>query len=146
MILVDSSIWINYLRGNNTPQASLLETLLGFEVIAVGDLMLAEILQGCVHDKEFEATRRALAQFDVVNICTPKTAVQAARNYRALREHGVTVRKTIDTLIATCCIENNLALLHSDRDFDHFAAHLGLRTVAGVSRGKVVENHHPTRR
>ena len=129
MILVDSSVWIDYFRGVVTPQAERLDTLLGKEPLAVGDLIVTEVLQGFASDRDFERARRLLATLVLVEIGGERIAVQAARNFRALRNRGVTMRKTIDTLIATRCMEGRLALLYSDRDFDPFVEHLGLRSA-----------------
>jgi predicted nucleic acid-binding protein len=129
MILVDSSVWIDYFRGRQTREAAQLDALLGVEPVAIGDLMLAEVLQGFVDDATF---RRALALFEPVPVLAiggRDIAVQAARNFRSLRARGVTVRKTIDTLIATRCIHDGLPMLFSDRDFDPFVSHLGLRAA-----------------
>ena len=133
MILVDSSVWIDYFRGAGTPQTELLDGLLGREALGVGDLILAEVLQGFQSDRDFNQAKRLLTSFELVTIVDREIALQAARNFRLLRVHGVTVRKTIDTLIATRCIRNGLILLHSDRDFEPFALHLGLR-VASMRR------------
>ena len=129
MILVDSSVWIDYFRGVATPQAERLDALLGKEPLAVGDLIVTEVLQGFASDRDFERARRLLATLVLVEIGGERVAVQAARNFRALRNRGVTMRKTIDTLIATRCMEGRLALLYSDRDFDPFVEHLGLRSA-----------------
>ncbi len=129
MILVDSSVWIDYFRGVPTPQTETLDNLLGRELLAVGDLILTEVLQGFDNDRDFDHVRRLLASLVVVELGGRDVAVQAARNFRKLRKLGATVRKTIDTIIATRCIESGFRLLHSDRDFDPFAAHLGLRVV-----------------
>lgn len=129
MILVDSSVWIDYFRGIATPQADRLDSLLGREPLLVGDLILAEILQGIIADREFDRVRRLLLTMDVINIGGAEVAIDAARHFRHLRSLGITVRKTIDTLIATRCIRDGHALLFSDRDFDPFVAHLGLRTA-----------------
>lgn len=129
MILVDSSVWIDYFRGAPTPAARTLDALLNSEKIAVGDLMLAEVLQGFRTDADFKAARKVLAAFTVIDICRRDVAIQAAQNFRKLRTLGVTVRKTIDTLIATRCIEDGMHLLHADRDFDPFETHLGLKVV-----------------
>ncbi len=127
MILVDSSVWIDYFRGVVTPQTDRLDTLLGQEPVAIGDLMLTEVLQGFTNDRDFETALAMLGALEVIEIGGREVAVQAARNYRALRARGITVRKTIDTLIATRCITDGVALLYSDRDFDPFVEHLGLR-------------------
>jgi predicted nucleic acid-binding protein len=127
LILVDSSVWIDYFRGAATPQADLLDALLGSEPLATGDLVLAEVLQGFSDDREFGQARRLLDTLDIVAIGGRDIAIAAAKNFRALRRLGVTARKTIDTVIATRCIVDGYALLYSDRDFDPFVRHLGLR-------------------
>lgn len=129
MILVDSSVWIDYFRGIATPQADRLDSLLGREPLLVGDLILAEILQGISADREFDRVRCLLLTMDVIVIGGAEVVIDAARHFRHLRALGITVRKTIDTLIATRCIRDGHALLFSDRDFDPFVAHLGLRTA-----------------
>ena len=126
MILVDSSVWIDYFRGIATPQSDRLDALLGSEPIATGDLILAEVLQGFADDRDFDRALSLLTELDVIDIGGQDIAIQAARNFRSLRTRGVTIRKTVDTLIATRCIENRLSLLHSDRDFDPFVTYLGL--------------------
>ena len=129
MILVDSSVWIDYFRGTATPQAEKLESLLGTEPIATGDLILTEVLQGFVSDRDFNQARKLLTSLVVVDLAGQDIAIQAAKNFRALRALGVSVRKTIDTVIATRCIESGLPLLYSDRDFDPFVERLGLRSA-----------------
>lgn len=129
MILVDSSVWIDFFRGVATPQVDVLDRLLGVEPLAVGALILAEVLQGFRADKEFNQARKLLLTLEQLEIGGQEIAVQAARNFRTLRERGVTIRKTIDTLIATKCIESDIALLFSDRDFDPFVEYLGLRSA-----------------
>jgi len=129
LILVDSSVWIDYFRGTVTPQTDRLDALLGSEPLATGDLMLAEVLQGFDDDRDFDQARRLLDPLDIVDIGSREIAIGAAKNLRALRRLGVTARKTIDTLIATRCIVDGHALLYSDRDFDPFVAHLGLRSA-----------------
>ncbi len=129
MILVDSSVWIDYFRGTVTPQTERLDELLGSEPVAVGDLILAEVLQGFSSDRDFNKARKLLTSLDMVEIGGVDVAIEAARNFRSLRELGITVRKTIDTMIATRCIEDDLELLFSDRDFDPFVEHLGMRSV-----------------
>ena len=129
MILVDSSVWIDYFRGTATPQADRLDGLLGSEPLAIGDLILTEVLQGFGTEREFNDARKVLLALEMVVLGGPDVAVEAAKNYRKLRGLGVTVRKTIDTVIATRCIVSGHMLLHSDRDFDAFEQHLGLRCV-----------------
>ncbi len=130
MILVDSSVWIDFFRGVPSPQADKLDTLLGNEPLLIGDLILTEVLQGFTRERDFNHAHRLLGTLDVIEIGGRDIAIQAARNFRVLRALGVTVRKTIDTLIATRCIESGFALLHSDHDFEPFQEHLGLQTIS----------------
>ena len=127
MTLVDSSVWIDYFRGVSTLQTDRLDALLGAEPLAIGDVILTEVLQGFVHERAFNQALALLTSLTLVEVDGQEIAIQAARNFRTLRVHGVTVRKTIDTLIATCCIERGHALLYSDRDFEPFVEHLGLQ-------------------
>ena len=129
MILVDSSVWIDYFRGTVTRQTEILDGLLGQQPLAIGDLILTEVLQGFDNQRDFNEARKMLTALKVVELGGQQIAIQAAINFRALRRLGVTVRKTIDTVIATRCIEGGYELLHSDRDFDPFAKHLGLRVT-----------------
>ena len=129
MILVDSSVWIDYFKGTITPQTEKLDSLLGHEPLAIGDLILTQVLQGLAGETGFNQARKMLTSLDVVELGGPEIAVQSAKNSQTLRRLGVTVRKTIDTVIATRCIESGYDLLHNDRDFDPFAQHLGLRVV-----------------
>jgi predicted nucleic acid-binding protein len=129
LTLVDSSVWIDYFNGTITAQTERLDGLLGRQPLAIGDLVLTEVLQRFAQERDFNQARRMLTSLTVVELCGQRIAIQAARNFRALRNRGVTVRKTIDTVIATRCIESGYALLHTDRDFDPFAKYLGLRVV-----------------
>lgn len=129
MIVVDSSVWIDYFRGVQTPGADKLDSLLGREPLAIGDLMLTEVLQGFDDERSFNDARRLMLSLAVVEMGGQDIAIQAARNCRKLRALGITVRKTIDTVIATRCIESRYTLLHNDRDFDAFAKHLGLKVL-----------------
>ena len=129
MILVDSSVWIDYFRGTETPQVEVLDGLLGRTRLAIGDLIVAEVLQGVRDEKEFNLVRKTLDAFTQVELVGYDIAVKAARNYRTLRGMGITVRKTIDSIIATRCIESGLTLLHSDRDFLPFVEYLGLKVA-----------------
>jgi predicted nucleic acid-binding protein len=133
VILVDSSVWIDYFRGAATPEADTLDALLGTEPLATGDLILTEVLKGFAADADFARARKLLMSLTIVHLGGVGIAVKAAQNFRRLRARGVSVRKTIDAVIATYCIENRLALLHSDRDFDPFVNHLGLQTVARLA-------------
>lgn len=129
MIFVDSSVWIDYLRDMDTRQTRMLDSILGVERVVIGDLVLTEVLQGCGDAKTFNETLRLLRRLDFVVVGGQEVAIRAARNYVALRSRGITVRKTVDTLIATCCILNGFELLHNDRDFLPFQEHLGLRCL-----------------
>jgi len=130
LILVDSSVWIDYFNGTITAQTEILDRLLGQQPLAIGDLILTEVLQGFHNERDFNDARKMLTSLEVVELGGgQEIAIQAAKNFRALRRLGVTVRKTIDTVIATRCIESGYDLLHNDRDFDPFAKHLGLRVV-----------------
>jgi predicted nucleic acid-binding protein len=129
LILVDSSVWIDYFKGAITPQTQKLDGLLGREPLAIGDLILTEVLQGFANERDFNAAREMLTSLKVVELGGQGIAIQAARNFRTLRKLGLTVRKTIDSVIATRCIESGYDLLHNDRDFDPFARHLGLRVA-----------------
>jgi predicted nucleic acid-binding protein len=131
MILADSSVWIDALNGNETPQVQKLKSFIGTQVLVMGDLILAEILQGLDSDRDFTRVSIAIRSLPCIQISDPTLAIQAARNYRTLRAKGITVRKTIDTLIATRCIVDGYALLYSDRDFDPFVENLGL--VSGMA-------------
>lgn len=129
MILVDSSVWIDYFKGTASPQTETLDRLLGDELLAIGDLNLTEVLQGFTREADFNEARRMLTSLVVVDLAGRDIAIQAASNFRKLSTLGVTVRKTIDTIIATRCIVSSYELLHSDRDFDPFREYLGLRVV-----------------
>jgi predicted nucleic acid-binding protein len=129
VILVDSSVWIEYFNGTITAQTEKLDQLLGYEPLAIGDLILTEVLQGFDDERDFNAARNLLTSLTVVELGGQEIAIQAARNFRALRNRGVTVRKTMDTVIATRCIESGYDLLHNDRDFEPFVRPLGLRVV-----------------
>ena len=129
MIVVDSSVWIDYYNGRTTPQTMKLTTLLGVTELLVGDIILCEVLRGARSDAHSRAIGKDLAKFDCVSMLDPQLAVIAAANYRKLRGRGVTVRRTVDLVIGTCCLERKYELLHADRDFDAMETHLGLRVV-----------------
>jgi len=126
MIVVDSSVWIDHLNDVATPEVETLRGLVGLEPILMGDLILCEVLQGLRTDREAAQVERALRRFEVASMLDADLAVRAAQFYRLLRGKGITIRKTIDLIIATFCIERGHALLHADRDFDPFERHLGL--------------------
>lgn len=129
MILVDSSVWIDHFRGRRTPETDWLNAALGHRPMVLGDLILAEVLQGFRTETEFRKARKALLRFPVIFMIGEAVALRSAHNYRTLRSRGITVRKTIDCLIATCCMVRGLELLHADRDFDPFEEHLHLKVV-----------------
>ena len=129
MILVDSTVWIAYFNGHITPETDYLDEILGEQLILVGDLILCEVLQGFRKDEDFEIAQLAMGKFNQVSMLNSQLAIQSADNYRALRKRGITVRKTIDCLIATYCIENGHRLLHADRDFEAFEIYLELQVL-----------------
>ena len=129
MIVVDSSVWIDFLNGRNAPHVRRLRAILGSEEVIVGDLMLCEVLQGLDSEREAREVEELLQRFEIVPMAGEAIAVAAARNFRSLRKRGITVRKTIDLLIGTWCIENRRPLLHNDGDFAPMARHLGLIEV-----------------
>lgn len=126
MIFVDASVWIAYFNGIDSPQTNALDAALGTTRIVVGDLVLTEVLQGFRADADFRKARALMLHLDVRAVLSPERALRAADHYRFLRHMGITVRKTVDTLIATFCIEQRLPLLHDDKDFLPFEQHLGL--------------------
>jgi len=129
VIVVDSSVWIDFLNGRNAPHVRRLRALLGTEEIVVGDLMLCEVLQGLDSERAAREIEALLRRFEIVPMVGDAIATAAARNFRSLRRRGITVRKTIDLLIGTWCIENGRALLHNDSDFHPMGRYLGLIEV-----------------
>lgn len=129
MLLVDSTVWISYFNGQKTAETDYLDHKLSSRLILVGDLILAEVLQGFRTDADFELARVHLGRFLQRSMLNPSMAIISARNYRHLRQRGITIGKTIDCIIATYAIENGYELLHSDRDFDPFERYLELRVV-----------------
>lgn len=128
MIVVDSSVWIEFFRGLHTPGVTKLHAIRDPGQILVGDLVLLELLQGARGDAEARRIRSVMADFPSANMLNVDIAVVAASNYRRLRASGITIRKTIKVIIATFCIENEHEILYNDRDFQHFEEHLGLRS------------------
>jgi len=126
VIVVDSSVWIDFLNGRNAPHVRRLRAILGTDEVIVGDLMLCEILQGLGSERAAQEIEALLRRFEIVPMAGDAIAVAAARNFRSLRGRGITVRKTIDLLIGTWCIENRRPLLHKDSDFHPMARYLGL--------------------
>ncbi|MFT6552695.1 MAG: putative nucleic acid-binding protein [Zhongshania marina] len=126
MILVDSSVWIDYFSGLDSPEADKLDNILGIRPVAIGDLILTEVLQGFRSDKDYKAARRVFEDVTIFDMLGEKMAIKSAENFRTLRKKGITVRKTADVIIATFCIDQKLPLLFSDKDFKPFVKHLGL--------------------
>ncbi len=129
MILVDSSVWIDYFNGIETLATKKLDGLLGIQPICTGDLILAEVLQGFRQDSDYQAAKTLLCALPVYPMLGVALSLKSVENFRVLRKQGITIRKTIDTMIATFCIENNFSLLHSDKDFQPFQQILGLQVV-----------------
>ncbi|HSV93846.1 MAG TPA: PIN domain nuclease [Desulfobacterales bacterium] len=129
MILVDSSVWIAYFNGQKTAQTERLDVSLGNTPVVMGDLILTEVLQGFQHDRDFRTAKNLLLRLPFMPMGGQAMALESAANYRFLRKRGVTVRKTIDVMIGTFCIQHRLPLLHDDRDFDPMVEFLGLKTV-----------------
>jgi predicted nucleic acid-binding protein len=129
VILVDSSVWIDFFNGQDSRATGLLALLLRRRVLLTGDLILAQVLQGFRDQHQMGRAQRALLTLPYADMVGQEVALASARNYRLLRQRGVTVRKTIDVMIATFCIRNGHVLLHGDRDFAPMAEHLGLQTV-----------------
>ena len=129
MVIVDSTVWVDYLRGTQTPPTDWLEAEMERQRLGLTDLNLCEVLQGVRDEREVIQVRRKLLNFEVFATGGIELATAAARNYRTLRSRGFTVRKTIDCLIATFCLTHNHTLLHNDRDFDPFEQVLGLHVI-----------------
>jgi len=129
VILVDSSVWIDYFNGTETLATKKLDNLLGVQPLCTGDLILAEVLQGFRLDQDYQAAKTLLCSLPVYAMLGATLSLKSAENFRKLRKQGITIRKTIDTMIATFCIENELPLLHSDKDFQPFQQFLGLQVL-----------------
>ena len=129
MIIVDTSVWVDYFNGREGPHTDRLHALLGNEPIAIGDLILTEILQGFRDDLHFRQARELLMALSVFEMLGVENALRCAEHYRGLRKRGITIRKTVDVIIATFCIVEDHTLLFSDRDFLPFVKHLGLRSL-----------------
>lgn len=129
MVIVDTTVWVDYLNGRSTPETDWLDREMDRQRLGLTDVILCEVLQGVREDARFEQVRRELLSFEVFEAGGVELALQAARNYRRLRGQGYTVRKTIDCWIATFCLSHGHSLLHADRDFDPFERRLGLSVV-----------------
>jgi predicted nucleic acid-binding protein len=129
VIVVDSSVWIDFFNGANTPEVERLDGLLGLTPLAIGDLILVEVMQGFRTERDVATARQLFRSLALLPMLGGNNAWKVAENYRQLRRKGITVRKTIDGIIATACIEANLPLLFSDRDFQPYVEHLGLEAA-----------------
>jgi predicted nucleic acid-binding protein len=127
MIVADTSVWIDYVRGIDAPHTNLLDYELDHSRIVTGDLIIAEFLQGFRNEEDYQKAKQIMESLEYHDFVGKDIALRAAQNYRKLRKSGTTVRKTIDVIIATFCIENDFDLLHNDRDFDPMERLLGLR-------------------
>jgi len=127
MILVDSSVWVDYFNGAESTETALLDKFLSTDTICIGDIVLAEVLQGFRSDRDYKLAKEVLIELSIYQIMTPDLALIGADNYRKLRKKGITIRKSVDNWIATFCIHNQIPLLFSDKDFNPYVKHLGLR-------------------
>ena len=127
MILVDSSVFIDYFNGINNWHTDELNDLLGNELVITGDYILAEVLQGFRNDKDYKIAKEIMQSFPCFNICNEDLAMKSADNFRYLRRKGITIRKTVDLIIGTFCIENDIELLHNDRDYEPMGQYLNLK-------------------
>jgi predicted nucleic acid-binding protein len=130
--MVDLSVWIDYFNGRECPEVVYLDTILGIKPVVIGDNILTEVLQGFKGDKEYKKAKQLLTALPLFQLSNKVLAVKSADNYRALRKKGITVRKTIDTIIATYCIEQNIQLLFTDKDFLPFVELMGLKSAIGT--------------
>ena len=129
MILVDSGVWIDYFNGVDNKQTSTLNDTLGIRPVAVGDLILTEVLQGFREDEDYKIAKSLFDELTVFDLLGKDMAIKSADNFRALRKRGITIRKTVDIIIASFCIEMKIPLLFTDKDFKPFIKHLGLTTT-----------------
>jgi len=129
MILVDSSVWIDFFNGTACSETNKLNEILGLEEVVIGDLILAEVLQGFRSDTDFKAAKNVLTSLSVYELLGKDMAIKSANNFRKLRKKGITIRKTADVIIATYCIENKIPLLFTDKDFIPFVDNLRLKSA-----------------
>ena len=130
MVLVDSSVWINYFNGNTTWQTEILDQMLLQIPLFTGDLILTEVLQGFRKDNEYNKAKKIMSILSCKQMVGYELAIKSAENYRKLRKKGITVRKTIDVIIGTFCINKNIPLLHDDKDFEPMVEHLSLKSIS----------------
>ena len=129
MILVDTTVWIDYFNGVQSWQVDALDSFLSDELVLIGDIILAELLQGFDKDSDFKQAKEALEPFECIDLGGKKLAIKTASNFRFLRTKGITIRKTVDMLVGTWCIESEVELLHNDKDFDRIALYLPLKVI-----------------
>lgn len=127
MIVADTSTWIDYVKGIESLQTSILDYELEHSKIITGDIIITEFLQGFREEKDYETAKQMMESLEYHDFLGKEIAIQATQNYRILKKSGIIVRKTIDVIIATFCIENRFELIHNDRDFDPMEEYLGLR-------------------
>ena len=132
MIMVDSSVWIDYFNGRDTPETTQLDSLLGIQPIAIGDIILTEVLQGFRNDEDYQTAKSLLTSLTIFELLGEMMALKSAENYRLLRKQGITIRKTVDVIIASFCIENDLPLLFLDKDFIPFVKYLKLVSAGAI--------------
>jgi predicted nucleic acid-binding protein len=133
MIVADTSVWIDYVRGIDAPHTNILDYELLYNRVITGDIIIAEFLQGFREEKDFHEAKKIMESLEYRDFLGKEIAIQAAQNFRILRKKGITVRKTIDVIIATFCIVNGFELIHNDRDFDPMEEYLGLIVKNGRS-------------
>ncbi len=129
MILIDTTVWVEYLNGSKTPETEWLDAQVDKQRLGLTDLIFCEVLQGVKDDRQAAEVQRELVNFEILPMGGIELAIESARNYRRLRARGRSVRKTIDCLIATFCLLHGHSLLHTDRDYDHFEQILGLQII-----------------
>ena len=129
MILVDSSVWIDFFNGTSNAETDKLDEMLGLEEIVTGDLILTEVLQGFKSDTDYKTAKNVLTSLTVHDLVGKELAIKSANNFRKLRKKGITIRKTADVIIATYCIENKMPLLFTDKDFVPFVNNLRLKSA-----------------
>ena len=133
MVVVDTTVWIDYIHGLDTPYTNALDRELLHNQVITGDLIIAEFLQGFREDKDFEAAKEIMNSLIYCDMLGKDIALKAAENFRVLRKRGISIRKTVDVIIGTFCIEHDLPLMHNDRDFEPMEKHLGLRVYKAES-------------
>ena len=130
MILVDSSVWIDFFNGTVCAETDKLNEILGIHEVVIGDLILAEVLQGFRSDTDYKAAKNVLTSLTTYNLLGKELAIKSANNFRKLRKKGITIRETADVIIATYCIENKIPLLFTDKDFVPFVVNLRLKSAS----------------